>query len=135
MRSSRGDASFHQEGAGRLLCPSAARSKADGKSAGVLPPATPRKLKPCRNGKPARQGSGAGRRKRKLESRSMRQAQTSEYCRVIVRIREKTHQAVMRLLSASGQDNLSALVEDLLAGWLESHEAKRPASSRKKTKE
>jgi hypothetical protein len=26
-------------------------------------------------------------------------------------------------------------VEDLLAGWLESHEAKRPASSRKKTKE
>jgi hypothetical protein len=39
------------------------------------------------------------------------------------------------LLSASGQDNLSALVEDLLAGWLESHEAKRPASSRKKTKE
>jgi len=133
VRSSRGDGSFHQEGAGRLLRPSAAGSKADGKSAGVLPPA--RKLKPCRNGKPTRQGSGAGRRKRKLESRSMRQAQTSEYCRVIVRIREKTHQAVMRLLSASGQDNLSALVEDLLAGWLESHEAKRPASSRKKTKE
>ena len=65
----------------------------------------------------------------------MRQAQTSEYCRVIVRIREKTHQAAMRLLSSRGQDNLSALVEDLLAGWLESHEAKRPASSRKKTKE
>jgi hypothetical protein len=55
----------------------------------------------------------------------------SEYCRVIVRVREGTHQGVMRLLSASGQgDNLSALVDDLLAQWLASHEANRPASKR-----
>jgi hypothetical protein len=53
----------------------------------------------------------------------------SESCRVIVSIREKTRQAVMSLLSAKGQgDNLSALVEDLLAQWLASQE--RPARKR-----
>jgi hypothetical protein len=62
----------------------------------------------------------------------MREGQTSEYCRVIVRIRERTHQGVMRLLSASGQDNLSVLVDELLAQWLASYEAKQPASRRKK---
>ena len=49
-----------------------------------------------------------------------------DYCRVIVRIREKTQHGVMDVLSASGQgDNLSALVEGLLTQWLASHEGSR----------
>jgi hypothetical protein len=42
----------------------------------------------------------------------------------------------MDFLSTGYQsDNLSALVDDLLTQWLAGHEAKRPASSRKKTTE
>ena len=62
----------------------------------------------------------------------MREVQTFEYCRVIVRIREKTHKSVMAALSAAGQDNLSVLMDELLAQWLATHDAKQLASRRKK---
>lgn len=75
----------------------------------------------------------AARQRRGLQPKP---ADDPNYCRVIVRIREKTHQCVMDLLSTGYQsDNLSALVDDLLTQWLAGHEAKRPASSRKKTTE
>jgi hypothetical protein len=60
----------------------------------------------------------------------------SGYCRVIVRIREKTHQSVMNLLSASGRgDDLSALVEDLLGQWLASNEGEQRAAGKRPSKQ
>lgn len=60
-------------------------------------------------------------------------ADDPNYCRVIVRIREKTHQGVMDLLSTGYQsDSLSALVDGLLTQWLAGHEAKRPRKAKAK---
>jgi len=59
----------------------------------------------------------------------------SDYCRVIVRIREKTHLSVINLLSASGQgDDLSALVEGLLE-QLANHQEKQQAAGKKSRKQ
>ena len=52
----------------------------------------------------------------------MPHAHASDFCRVIVRIREKTRTRVMDLLSASGRNGeLSALVEELLTQWIKAH--------------
>ena len=59
-------------------------------------------------------------------------ADDPNYCRVIVRIREKTHQGVMDLLSTGYQsDNLSALVDDLLTQWLAGHPKPKAAKGKK----
>jgi len=59
----------------------------------------------------------------------------SDYCRVIVRIREKTRKRVMALLSSTGQgDNLNALVEDLLGQWLAKQRGETAAASKRANK-
>lgn len=86
-----------------------------------------------------RQGQGPLRKMSSVDERKpsgeFQPPADSEYCRVIVRIRERTHQDAMRLLSESGpDDNLSALVDNLLTHWLVSNEAKRPSTKRKKAR-
>jgi hypothetical protein len=59
----------------------------------------------------------------------------SDYCRVIVRIREKTQQRVMSLLSASGRgDDIGDLVEDLLGQWLAKQRGETAAASKRANK-
>ena len=71
----------------------------------------------------------AARQRRGLQPKP---ADDPNYCRVIVRIREKTHQGVMDLLSTGYQsDNLSALVNVLLADWLARNKASRPPNPKK----
>jgi hypothetical protein len=92
----------------------------------VLPEAE----RPGRNGKP--EESAAASTAWKVENGRMKDARVTEYCRVIVRIREKTRKSVMAALSAAGRDNLSVLIDELLAQWLATHDAKQPTSRRKK---
>ena len=69
------------------------------------------------------------------EYKEMSPAHRSDFCPVIVRIREKTRRRVMDSLSANGGNgNLSALVEELLTQWLKTHDGKPPAGKRTATR-
>ena len=64
----------------------------------------------------------------------MPHAHRSDFCRVIVRIRENTRRRVMDSLSASGgSSNLSSLVEELLTQWLKTRDG-TPAGKRSATR-
>lgn len=76
--------------------------------------------------------AGMARAARQRRGLQPKPADDPNYCRVIVRIREKTHQGVMDLLSTGYKsDNLSALVDDLLTQWLAGHQAPKAAKGKK----